>query len=148
MLNTKLNYRNWFVQEYITYLNIWGVLSRKLYSLSTMTITHCQTTPFSHGLTMRTPFSKALPIYIQVSDGLCYKPIHIIYRTSLLQTFQKLLPSKMPIYLNKLGMLTVVLSNILFDKLKINLQLNSLRYLFCGIFLYDCHNAGLFTIYL
>ena len=34
-INTKLiNYRNQFVTQYITYLNIWGALSRTLSSLS------------------------------------------------------------------------------------------------------------------
>ena len=66
-----INYRNLFVTQYITYLNIWEALSRTL-SLST------HDRQWGWG-----PWKCFL--YIQVSDVLCYKPIPIIYRTLLLQ---------------------------------------------------------------
>ena len=53
------DYRNWFVTQYFTYLNIWQALSRVFSSLSTH------------------------------DKWLCYKPIPITYRTSPLQNSLK-----------------------------------------------------------
>jgi hypothetical protein len=35
MARESIYYRNWFVTQYITYLNIWGVLQRNFFSLLT-----------------------------------------------------------------------------------------------------------------
>ena len=80
----SINYRNRFATQYITYLNIWGALSRNVSSLST----HDRLVGWQWG---KIPL-KPSP-YIQVSDVLCYKPILIIDRTSLLQNSLKVIKS-------------------------------------------------------
>jgi hypothetical protein len=65
--------------QYITYLNIWGVLSRNVSSLST------------HDHDNEETCLESAPPYTQVSDVLCYKLIPIIYRTSLLQNSLKVI---------------------------------------------------------
>ena len=82
-----INYRNRFVTQYITYLNIRETLSGTLSPLST------------HESAMGWQWSqcpwKRFP-YIQVSDVLCYKQIPIIYWTSLLQNYLKVIKTLSP----------------------------------------------------
>ena len=92
------HYRNWPVTQYITYLNIWGVLSRNVSSLrwksSKNPIEGSRSAPTRSSNQSQSVIGwqwgnipwKHSP-YIQVSDVLCYKPTSIIERVFSLYSY-------------------------------------------------------------